>query len=63
MPRAPQKFKQTDVTRVYKGIAAAGIAPEQVEVVITQTSIVVRPFVRPADAEGAQENPWDEVLK
>lgn len=64
MPRAPQKFKQTDVTRVYKGIAAAGIAPEQIEVEITETgSIFVRPFVRSADPAGGQENPWDEVLK
>lgn len=63
MPRAPQNFKQADLTRVYKGIAAAGIAPEHVEVVITQTGIVVRPFVRPADPSDSRENEWDEVLK
>lgn len=63
MSRAPQKFKQADLTRVYKGIAAAGIAPEQVEIEITQTGIVVRPFVRSGDPAGVQANPWDEVLK
>lgn len=61
MPRAAQTFKQADVTRVFKGIAAAGIAPDQVEVVITPTGIVVRPFVRPVEAD-KDENPWDEVL-
>lgn len=61
MSRSPATFKQSDVTRVFKGAAAAGVALDQIEVEIMPGRIVVRPVMRQATAE--KENPWDEVLK
>lgn len=62
MSRSPAAFKQSDVTRIYKGAAAAGLSPEQIEVEIAPGGrIIVRP-ARAAEADN-QKNPWDEVLK
>jgi hypothetical protein len=63
MSRTAATFKQSDVTRVFKGAAAAGIAHDQIEVEIAPGGrIIVRPLSRAAETDKGA-NPWDEVLE
>ena len=62
MSRGPQTFRQTDVTRVLKAAAKAGVAVQRVEIDKTGKIVVVTATAQEADAEKSEKNEWDEVL-
>lgn len=60
MASRPTPFKQIDVTRAAKGVVAAGLEVERVEVDREGTIIV---FPRGSSANKGGVNPCDELLK
>ena len=66
MPRKCSGFKQRDVTRLIKGALAAGLVVSGVEIdkawkILVRTCHAEGEHEH-ADANGADSNPWDEVL-
>jgi len=61
MARAPSTFRQQDVTRAVKAVAAAGVHIARVE--IDKAGKIVIITTGPADqpAQGAEVNEWDRV--
>jgi hypothetical protein len=60
MSRAPQTFKQNDVTKACKGAVRAGLMVQRVE--IDQAGKIVVFAGKPADPQIAQPvNEWDGV--
>jgi hypothetical protein len=62
MSRAPQTFRQSDVTRALKATVKAGIAVQRVEIDKTGKIVVVAATSQGTDAENVEKNEWDEVL-
>jgi hypothetical protein len=58
---APATFKQADVTRLVRGVAAAGVPISKV-IVEPGGNIVVLTGANDEADEGGKRNPWDEVL-
>lgn len=58
MPNTPAAFKQADVTRACKGVAAAGLPVVGVE--IDRDGRII---VRIVEIEGTGANPCDALLK
>jgi ABC-type branched-subunit amino acid transport system substrate-binding protein len=62
MARAPSTFRQQDVTRAVKGVAAAGVAIARVEIDKAGKIVIVTAdasSTRSEDGEGANE--WDRI--
>jgi hypothetical protein len=63
MSRAPQTFRQSDVTRALKATVKAGIAVRRIEIEKTGKIVVVAATPQEADRENPEQNEWDVVLK
>ena len=62
MPRAPSTFRQQDVTRAVKAVAAAGVHIARIE--IDKAGKIVIIATDPADHPGetnTEANEWDRV--
>lgn len=57
---APARFKQADVTKAMKGVAAAGFKPSGCKIDPATGAIIV--MLGGASAKPATGNPWDEEL-
>ena len=62
MSRRCSPFKQRDVTRLIKGVLAAGLVVSGVEIDKARKILVRICEHEHADANGVDSNPWDEVL-
>jgi hypothetical protein len=60
MSRAPQTFKQGDVTKAVRGTVNAGLAVSRVEI-DKNGKIVV--FAAPTSGQAATQNEWDAVTQ
>jgi hypothetical protein len=60
MGRAPSTFRQQDVTRAVKAVAAAGVDIARVEVDRTGTIRIIAVGAEPV-GKGSEENEWDRV--
>jgi Tfp pilus assembly PilM family ATPase len=63
MGRAPSTFRQQDVTRAVKAVAAAGVDIVRVEVDRAGTIRIIAANASRTSGQSAREagNPWDEV--
>jgi hypothetical protein len=60
VPRRPCVFKQRDVTKAVKAVAAAGVCVERVEIDRAGKIIIVT-AAKPMESTGsASRNEWDE---
>ena len=62
MSRAPQTFRQGDVTKALRATVKAGIAVKRVEIDKNGKIVVVASTPQDADGEKSEENEWDKVL-
>jgi hypothetical protein len=63
MARAPSTFRQQDVTRAVKAVAAAGVDIARVEIDKMGKIVIITTVTPAADEDGnGERNPWDEVL-
>jgi hypothetical protein len=60
MARAPSKFRQHDVTRAVKAVAAAGVDIARVEVDRAGTIRIIAAGSEPA-GQGREVNEWDRI--
>jgi hypothetical protein len=62
MSRAPSTFRQQDVTRAVKAVAAAGVGIARVEIDKAGKITIVAVGAEPAEGKGRQEaNEWDRI--
>jgi hypothetical protein len=59
--RAPSTFRQRDVTRAIKAVAAAGIVVARVEVDKSGKIIVITQQGADRAREGTEANEWDRI--
>jgi hypothetical protein len=63
MARAPSTFRQQDVTRAVKAVAAAGVGIARVEIdKAGKITIIAAPGTDPGEGR-AEANEWDTVLR
>jgi len=62
MSRAPQAFRQGDVTKALKATVKAGIAVGRIEIEKNGKIVVVAAMPQDADGKTTAENEWDNVL-
>jgi hypothetical protein len=60
MARAPSTFRQTDVTRAVKAVAAAGVGIARVEIDKAGKITIIALGAEPR-AEGKEANEWDNI--
>jgi hypothetical protein len=60
MSRAPSKFRQNDVTRAVKAVAAAGVDIARVEIDKTGTIRIITLKAEP-NGQGREANEWDDL--
>jgi hypothetical protein len=58
MARAPSTFRQQDVTRAVKAVAAAGVHIGRIEIA-KDGRIVIITVAEPAETERREGNTWD----
>jgi hypothetical protein len=62
MSRAPSTFRQQDVTRAVKAVAAAGVGIARVEIDKAGKITIIAAGGEPPDGKGTQEaNEWDRI--
>jgi hypothetical protein len=61
MARAPSTFRQQDVTRVVKAVAAAGVHIARVEIDKTGKIVIISADVADRAGEAMEANEWDRV--
>lgn len=61
MPRAPSTFRQQDVTRAVKAVAAAGVHIARVEIDKTGKIVIITTDVADQPGESTEVNEWDRV--
>jgi hypothetical protein len=61
MARAPSTFRQQDVTRAVKAVAAAGVNIARVEIDKAGKIVIITTGVADQPAESAEVNEWDRV--
>ena len=61
MPRAPSTFRQQDVTRAVKAVAAAGVHIARVEIDKTGKIVIIAADTTGRSREMVEANEWDRV--
>jgi hypothetical protein len=61
MARAPSIFRQQDVTRAVKAVAAAGVGISRVEIDKTGKIVIITADVTSRPGETMEANEWDRV--
>jgi hypothetical protein len=61
MARAPSTFRQQDVTRAVKAVAAAGISIARVEIDKNGKIIVITGEAHDRTGEATEVNEWDRI--
>lgn len=61
MARPPSSFRQADVTRAVKAVAAAGVNIARVEIDKAGKIVIVTGSASPALGNGGEANEWDRV--
>jgi len=61
MSRAPSTFRQQDVTRAVKAVAAAGVGIARVEIDKAGKITIIALGAEPPGEEGREANEWDRV--
>jgi hypothetical protein len=61
MARAPSTFRQQDVTRAVKAVAAAGVHIARVEIDKAGKIVIITTNVADQPGESAEVNAWDRV--
>jgi hypothetical protein len=61
MARAPSTFRQQDVTRAVKAVAAAGVDIVRVEIDKAGKIVIVTVDATSTPREGREVNEWDRV--
>jgi hypothetical protein len=62
MSRAPSTFRQQDVTRAVKAVAAAGVGIARVEIDKAGKITIIALGAEPHDGQGREEaNEWDSI--
>jgi hypothetical protein len=61
MARAPSTFRQQDVTRAVKAVAAAGVHIARVEIDKTGKIVIISADVADRAGEAMEANEWDRV--
>ena len=62
MARAPSTFRQQDVTRIIRAVAAAGVGISRVEVDRAGKITIIALGAEPPGEDGKGPNEWDTVL-
>jgi hypothetical protein len=63
MARAPSTFRQQDVTRAIRAVAAAGVGIARVEVDRAGKITIIALGAEPPGENGKEPNEWDTVLR
>jgi hypothetical protein len=63
MARAPSTFRQQDVTRAVRAVAAAGVGIARVEVDRAGKITIIALGAKPPGEDGKAPNEWDTVLR
>jgi hypothetical protein len=63
MARAPSTFRQQDVTRAVRAVAAAGVGIARVEVDRAGKITIIALGAEPPGEDGKAPNEWDMVLR
>jgi len=61
MARAPSAFRQQDVTRALKAVAAAGVHIDRIEIDKTGKIIIIAVHAANQPGENTEVNEWDRV--
>jgi hypothetical protein len=61
MPRAPSTFRQQDVTRAVKAVAAAGVHIARIEIDKTGKIVIITVEATDQPSEITEGNEWDHV--
>ena len=61
MARAPSTFRQQDVTRALKAVAAAGVHIDRIEIDKTGKIIIIAVRAANQPGENTEVNEWDRV--
>jgi hypothetical protein len=61
MARAPSTFRQQDVTRAVKAVAAAGVGIARVEIDKSGKIVIVTVDAPSTPGEGRETNEWDAL--
>ena len=61
MARAPSTFRQQDVTRALKAVAAAGVHIDRIEIDKTGKIIIIAVHAANQAGENTEVNEWDRV--
>ena len=61
MPRAPSTFRQQDVTRAVKAVAAAGVHIARIEIDKAGKIVIITAGVTDQPGETMEANEWDRV--
>jgi hypothetical protein len=62
MSRAPSTFRQQDVTRAVKAVAAAGVNIARVEIDKAGKITIIATGAEPREEDREEANAWDGVL-